>query len=81
MKNQEKDSSVLGHIQRLAAEEHALFERESLEQAESKRLATVQLELDQCWDLLRQRRALREFGFDTAQAHVRAPDVVKKYTG
>jgi Protein of unknown function (DUF2630) len=38
----------------------------------AKRLAAIQVELDQCWDLLRQRRALREFGHDPAQANVRA---------
>jgi hypothetical protein len=41
----------------------------------------VQVELDQCWDLLRQRRALRETGGDPSQAHVRPPEVVKKYIG
>jgi hypothetical protein len=81
MANQEKDTSVLAHIQRLAAEEHALFERDSLEDAQSKRLAAIQVELDQCWDLLRQRRALREFGQDESHAHVRPVEVVKKYIG
>ena len=37
--------------------------------------------LDQCWDLLRQRRALREFGDDPSRARVRDADVVKKYIG
>lgn len=75
------DASVFAHIERLAAEEHRLFERASLHEAEQKRLAAIQLELDQCWDLLRQRRALREFGQDPAQAKVRPADVVKKYIG
>jgi hypothetical protein len=75
------DKSVFVHIERLAAEEHALFERTELGDDEQKRLAAVQVELDQCWDLLRQRRALREFGEDPAQAHVRPPEVVKKYIG
>lgn len=77
----ERDASVLTRIQQLAAEEHALFERKSLEHAEGKRLAAIETELDQCWDLLRQRRALREYGQDAAQARVREPDVVKKYSG
>ena len=81
MAARERDASVLAHIQRLAAEEHALFDRESLEPAQSKRLAEIQTELDQCWDLLRQRRALREYGQDAAQAHARPPEVVKKYVG
>jgi len=35
--------------------------------------------LDQCWDLLRQRRALREAGRDPSAAHVREPEVVERY--
>jgi len=76
-----KDQSVLAHIQRLVAEEHRLFEQESLAPEGSKRLADVQVEVDQCWDLLRQRRALRETGGDPSQAHARPPEVVKKYIG
>jgi hypothetical protein len=76
-----KDQSVLTHIQRLVAEEHRLFEQGELAPDKSKRLADVQVELDQCWDLLRQRRALRETGGDPSQAHVRPPEVVKKYIG
>jgi hypothetical protein len=74
-----KDQSVLTHIQRLAAEEHGLFEKESLADEERKRLSDIQVQLDQCWDLLRQRRALRETGGDPSQAHVRPPEVIKKY--
>jgi hypothetical protein len=81
MADQHKDASVLARIQGLAAEEHALFARESLGDAARKRLAVVQAELDQCWDLLRQRRALREYGQDAGQARVRAPEVVKRYLG
>jgi Protein of unknown function (DUF2630) len=81
MAKPENDAPVLGHIERLAAEEHQLLERGELADEEQKRLAKVQLELDQCWDLLRQRRALREFGGDPAQAHVRDPETVKKYVG
>ena len=81
MEEHGKDQSVLAHIQRLAAEEHGLFEKESLADAERKRLAEIQVQLDQCWDLLRQRRALRETGGDPSQAHVRPPEVIKKYLG
>jgi hypothetical protein len=76
-----KDTSVLTHIERLVAEEHRLFGQKPLDPEGSKRLADVQVELDQCWDLLRQRRALRETGGDPSQAHVRPPEVVKKYLG
>jgi hypothetical protein len=81
MAEQESDASVFTHIQRLVGEEHRLFERGELSGEEDKRLAALQLELDQCWDLLRQRRALREFGKDPSQAHAREADVVKKYLG
>ena len=81
MADPDKDASVLNHIQRLVAEEHRLFEEGELSSEESKRLVDVQVELDQCWDLLRQRRALRETGGDPSQAHARPPDVVKKYIG
>jgi hypothetical protein len=76
-----KDGTVLAHIERLVSEEHRLFDQGSLDPDQSKRLATVQAELDQCWDLLRQRRALRETGGDPSAAHVRTADVVKKYVG
>jgi hypothetical protein len=79
VEDQGKDASVLAHIQRLVAEEHRLFEEGELEAAKSKRLKDVQVELDQCWDLLRQRRALRETGGDPSQAHARSPEVIKKY--
>ena len=81
MAEQQNDASVLAHIQRLVAEEHSLFERDRLDPGESKRLTDVQVELDQCWDLLRQRRALRETGGNPSEAHVRPADVVEKYTG
>ena len=74
------DSSVLAHIDLLVKEEHRLFEKKGEHtKEEAKRLAEVQTQLDQCWDLLRQRRALREFGDDPSKAKVRSPDVIKKY--
>ena len=81
MAQPDKDASVLAHIQTLVVEEHRLFERGELSPEESHRLAALQVELDQCWDLLRQRRAKREFGDDPSQAHARPADVVKKYIG
>jgi len=75
------ETKVLHHIQRLVAEEHQLFEHASPSTDQSKRLADIQTELDQCWDLLRQRRALREFGSDPSQAHARPAGVVKGYEG
>lgn len=77
----DKDTSVLAHIQRLVGEEHQLRERPEANPNDSKRLAHLQVELDQCWDLLRQRRALRETGGDPSQAQARPPDVVERYLG
>ncbi len=77
----DNDASVLAHIRRLANEEHRLLERSEPGPEDSRRLAALQAELDQCWDLLRQRRALREFGGDPSQARARDADVVKKYLG
>ncbi len=81
MSDATSDARVLTQIQRLASEEHTLFERSNLGQSESGRLAAIQIELDQCWDVLRQRQALREMGRDPAEAQVRPADVVEKYVG
>ena len=81
MEDQAKDAPVLTHIQELMAEEHRLFDKKSLDATEHRRLADVQVELDQCWDLLRQRRALRETGRDDREAQVRPANVVEKYVG
>jgi hypothetical protein len=75
------DQPVLGHIEKLIAEEHKLYEQGSLMEEGRSRLAKIQVELDQCWDLLRQRRARREFGQDPHGAHVRPPKVVENYEG
>ena len=79
MENQVEDQPVLNHIQRLVEEEHRLHEQRAHPQADRTRLAQVQVELDQCWDLLRQRRALRDVGLDPDDAHVRSPQVVENY--
>ncbi len=81
MENPEKDTAAMGHIQKLVAEEHRLFELKSRTDAQGKRLADLQVQLDQCWDLLRQRRAARETGHDPADAHLRPPNVVENYKG
>lgn len=79
MENQIEDQPVLAYIQRLVEEEHRLHELRPHPKADRKRLAQVQIELDQCWDLLRQRRALRDVGLDPDEAEVRPPDVVENY--
>jgi uncharacterized protein DUF2630 len=73
------DERVLGKIQKLVDEEHALRAGKDLDNQAQARLETVRIELDQCWDLLRQRRALREFGEDPDKAKVRPPRVVENY--
>jgi hypothetical protein len=73
------DESVLSQIEKLAEEEQALYSHEELEPQAQKRLQQIQIQLDQCWDLLRQRRALREFGKDPDEAEVRPAKVVEDY--
>ena len=79
MKDQATEQPVLNEIQTLVSEEHRLYGKGTLSDTDRERLATINVELDQCWDLLRQRRALRETGGDPNAAQVRPPDVVEKY--
>ena len=79
MADRQTDERVLGKIHRLVEEEHALRGSSDLSHEEQSRLAAIGVELDQCWDLLRQRRALREFGEDPNRAQVRPPGVVENY--
>jgi hypothetical protein len=78
------DESISARIERLVAEEHDLRSREQSDDAEAlekdaARLRAVEVELDVCWDLLRQRRALRDAGEDPASAMPRDPDTVERY--
>jgi hypothetical protein len=76
------DAQVHGTIERLVAEEHELWQREAAGEVsaeDSRRLDELKVSLDQCWDLLRQRRALRETGRDPDAASVRPPEVVERY--
>jgi hypothetical protein len=79
------DSDALAHIRHLVAEEKSLRaqlqRRDITESEEHERLRQVEIELDQCWDLLRQRRALRETGGDPREAAVRPPSQVEGYLG
>jgi hypothetical protein len=79
VENPAEDQPVLNYIQRLVAEEHRLHEAGAFDKADRKRVEQVQVELDQCWDLLRQRRALRDGGLDPDEAQVRPPEVVENY--
>jgi hypothetical protein len=76
------DSQIHGTIEQLVAEEHDLWQRESDGTAtddDRRRLEALKVSLDQCWDLLRQRRALREAGLDPAAATARPSEVVERY--
>jgi len=53
-------------------------EAEALE-ADTERLRAIEIELDVCWDLLRQRRALRDAGANPDQAAARDPSTVERY--
>jgi Protein of unknown function (DUF2630) len=79
MANEQKDQSVLNHIDQLVKEEERLYAKNGLTDEDEERLAEVKVELDQCWDLLRQRRALREFGKDPDKAKVRPAKIVENY--
>jgi hypothetical protein len=80
------DQSILSRIEALVEEEHSLIARERGDavreealEADRRRRQEVSAELDRCWDLLRQRRALRGAGEDPEGAHVRDVDTVEKY--
>jgi Protein of unknown function (DUF2630) len=77
------DDEVLANIQQLAHEEHELYERHRggtpLTDDEHRRMNELQVRLDQCWDLLRQRRARREVGDDPSAAHARDESTVEGY--
>lgn len=79
------DNAALSRINKLVSEEKALREQlqhgEISESEENTRLRQLEIELDQCWDLLRQRRALRETGGDPRDAAVRPADEVEGYLG
>lgn len=76
------DAQIHSTIESLVAEEHELWQRESAGAAsdgDRQRLDELKLSLDQCWDLLRQRRALREAGRDPDDAQARSAAVVEHY--
>ncbi len=80
------DESITARIEGLVAEEHELRTREESDSmddealaADQERLRAVEVELDRCWDLLRQRRALRDAGGDPEQARVRDASTVERY--
>jgi len=80
------DESISARIERLVDEEHALRDAEQRDSSDvdaldddRARLREVEVELDRCWDLLRQRRALRSAGGDPDDAEVRDAGTVEGY--
>jgi uncharacterized protein DUF2630 len=77
-----EDAQIHNSIEALVDEEHELWEREAAGNAtedDRRRLASLKVSLDQSWDLLRQRRALREAGRDPDAAGTRPADTVEGY--
>ncbi len=79
MPQQDRDQSVLRKIDALVHEAQLLYRRGDLSDGDRARLETIRVQLDQCWDLLRQRDAQREFGENPDRAKVRPPDIVERY--
>jgi hypothetical protein len=82
MEEQMDDSEIVQQINRLADEEHRLERAhggDALSDVELQRLRGIEVALDQCWDLLRQRRARRNSGGDPDEAGVRPPGTVEGY--
>jgi Protein of unknown function (DUF2630) len=80
------DESIANRIENLVSEEHKLRQREAVDrkddqqlEEDQRRLRDMEIELDRCWDLLRQRRAREEFGQDPDEAQVRDADTVERY--
>jgi hypothetical protein len=80
------DESIRARIEALVDEEHALLARERADANrgealadDRERLERLSVELDRCWDLLRQRRARRGAGQDPDEAQARDADTVEKY--
>ena len=80
------DAELLNRIESMVEEEQSLLGRETADAANDEaiaadrdRLAQLQVSLDRCWDLLRQRRALRDAGEDPDQAQIRDANTVENY--
>jgi Protein of unknown function (DUF2630) len=76
------DTDIVHRINELAEEEHGLeraHEGQELSSQEVERLHQIEVALDQCWDLLRQRRARRNAGQDPDDVEVRPESIVEGY--
>jgi hypothetical protein len=73
------EREILDKIKNLLEEEHQIYSRNGLSAEERKHGGDLQVELDRYWDLLRQRRALSEFGHNPDNAGLRGSDTVENY--
>lgn len=73
------DSDILARITALVDEEHGLAGDDEMPAERKRRRQQIEAQLDQCWDLLRQRQARREYGENPDGAEARSTDTVEKY--
>ncbi len=76
------DTEILKQITELVNEEHVLMNQAEgigLNEEQEARMKSLEVSLDQCWDLLRQRRARRNAGLNPDEAQVRNPNIVEHY--
>ena len=73
------DDEVIARIHELVDEEHRIHGQQDVSEEDHERLDAIEVELDQCWDLVRQRRAKRQAGQDPGEAQVRDPNTVEHY--
>ena len=77
-----EDTELLNNINKLVEEEHELMKQAEggqLDETKQARMHELEIKLDQCWDLLRQRRARREFGLNPEEATLRDENTVEHY--
>jgi hypothetical protein len=75
-----KEKEILEHIRKMTEEEQKLYARgNEITDEEKSTLSALEVQLDQYWDLLRQRRAKKEFGQNPDKAELRGPDTVENY--
>lgn len=74
-----EDNQLLAHIKELTTEEETLYQKENLDEGDVKRLHSIQSHLEESWDFLRQRRALRDAGQNPDQAEKRDIDTINGY--
>jgi hypothetical protein len=79
MNENKEDNAVLTHIKQLTEKEELLYSKTDLSDQDVKDMHTVKSELDQYWDLLRQRRAFRDAGDDPNRAQMRSSDTIEHY--